>query len=167
MNEIQIRLFGKNDLPEALTDLIHRAYRQLADMGFRYWGTHQTVEDTQKRISGGECFVALLDSEIAGTILLIPPEKTGHHRRYDHPNVASFHQFAVDPLRQKQGIGSKLLETIEKRAAQLGATELACDTAEGAGHLIRFYQKRGFRQVDTADWEITNYKSIILSKTVV
>lgn len=48
----------------------------------------------------------------------------------------------------------------------MGARELACDTAEGAVHLIAMYRKRGFRQVGTADWEGTNYMSVVLSKSL-
>ena len=44
--------------------------------------------------------------------------------------------------------------------------ELACDTAEGATHLIALYTKQGFQKVGMADWEGTNYKSVIFSKTL-
>lgn len=163
---INIRLLNNNDSLEELTDLIHRAYSQLADMGFRYWGTYQTVEDTQKRISGGECYVVIYENKIIGTIMLALPQRKSCHSWYNRPDVATFHQFAIDPGHQKKGVGSMLLQIIEKRAIQLGATELACDTAEGATHLIQFYIKRGFRQVDNANWDRANYKSVILSKTI-
>ena len=163
---MEIRQLDKNDSLEDLTSLIRRAYRQLADLGFLYWGTHQTVEDTQKRIASGECYVAVHAGKIIGTIKLTPPEKTFTHPWYERPDVATFHQFAIDPDYQKQGFGSTLLEFIEKRAVELGVAELACDTAEGATHLINIYLKRGYRQIGTADWDMTNYKSIILSKTI-
>ena len=63
-----------------------------------------------------------------------------------------------------QGIGSAMLELIENRAAELGAEELALDTAEGAIHLIDYYKKRGYRFIEYVDWDITNYRSVILSK---
>lgn len=163
---MEIRLLNDSDSLEELTDLVHRAYRQLADLGFRYWGVHQTVEDTKKRIASRQCYVVVLEGKLIGTILLTPPDQQNGHPWYDRPDVATFHQFAVEPDHQKKGIGSKLLDTIEKQALRLGVKELACDTAEGATHLIQLYQKRGFRPVDTADWNITNYKSIILSKTI-
>lgn len=49
----------------------------------------------------------------------------------------------------------------------MGVKELACDTAEGAVHLIALYKKRGYRQVGTADWKGTSYISVVLSKTLV
>jgi len=41
---------------------------------------------------------------------------------------------------------------------------VAVDTAEGAAHLITFYRARGYRQVAYAQWDHTNYRSVILSK---
>ena len=46
------RLAGTDSIAE-LTDLLHRAYRRLADMGLCYWATHQTEEQTRERIAGG------------------------------------------------------------------------------------------------------------------
>ncbi len=161
---VRIRLLTPEDSLEALTDLIHCAYRQLADLGFRYWGTHQTVEDTKERISRGECYVAVKSGRIIGTITLNLPDRTYCHPWYDRKEVTTCHQFAVDPEYQGQGIGSRLMDLIERRAVELGAQELACDTAEGAVHLIEMYRKRGYRQVGQADWRGTNYKSVILSK---
>lgn len=109
--------------------------------------------------------MATESSAIIGTITLNFPEKTYPHPWYDRPEVTTFHQFAVDPDFQKQGVGSKLMDWIENRAVELGAQELSCDTADGATHLIEMYKKRGFREVGKADWEGTNYASVILSKT--
>ena len=166
MQKMKIRLLSKTDSIETLTDLVHMSYRQLAELGFRYWATHQSVEDTKKRISKGECYVATESGAIIGTITLNFPEKTYAHPWYDRPEVTTFHQFAVDPDFQKQGVGSKLMDWIENRAVELGAQELSCDTADGATHLIEMYKKRGFREVGKADWEGTNYTSVILSKTL-
>lgn len=164
--QINIRLLSEADSLEALTALIHRAYRQLADLGFRYWGTHQSVDDTRQRIARGECYVALCDGELVGTVVLNLPDNASGHDWYNRPDVTSFSQFAVDPPFQKQGIGLQLLGIIEQRAVALGVNELACDTAEGASHLIALYTKQGFRKVGMADWGATNYKSVILSKTL-
>ncbi len=163
---IEIRLLSNSDSLEALTELIHRAYRQLAELGFRYWGTHQTVDDTRNRISLGECFVACARGKVVATVTLNLPKNTDGHPWYERPDVASFHQFAVEPSFQRRGIGSRLLTTIEKRAYELGARELGCDTAEGASHLIAWYIARGFRQVGKASWDVTNYESLLFSKTL-
>ena len=163
---MHIRILKDSDSLEDLTDLIHLAYQQLALLGFNYWATHQSVEDTQERIAKGECYVATQGASVIGTIVLNPPGTTVEHPWYDKPEVAVFHQFAVHPEVQGQKVGSKLMDHIEQCAKELGALELACDTAEGATHLITMYEKRGFRIVGKADWDITNYESVILSKTL-
>ena len=45
-----------------------------------------------------------------------------------------------------------------------GATEIACDTAEGATHWISLYERKGFRVIGRAAFEDTNYQSVILVK---
>lgn len=101
---------------------------------------------------------------LVGTITFYPCEATSGSAWYDRPEVSSFGQFAVEPALQRTGLGSRLLETVERRALESGAEELALDTAEGAKHLIAIYQRRGYRLVGNADWSETNYQSVILSK---
>jgi GNAT superfamily N-acetyltransferase len=161
---VEIRQYSEADSADALTLLIRKAYKQLAELGFRYWATHQSVADTRTRMARGECYVAVRAGCVVGTIVLNGPERRGEVPWYDRPEVATFHQFAVEPELQRQGVGSALLAHAEERAAALGARELACDTATGAEHLIQFYARRQFREVGTADWEMTNYESVILSK---
>ena len=133
-------------------------------LGFKYWASHQSSDITAKRISEGECYVAVQNDVIIATILLKPPCNSSGHPHYDRGDVASIHQFAVEPDLQKSGVGSRLLEFVESRAIKLGANELACDTAEGASHLIDMYKRRGYRKVGKASWDGTNYDSFILSK---
>jgi len=153
-----------NDDLAALTELLHRAYAPLAAAGLRYVATHQSVEVTAQRIAGKECFVAVADDGLVGTILLAPPGRAGGCAYYERPGVATFHQFAVDPEWQGRGVGGLLLDTVEARAQELGASELALDTAEGAHELIARYERRGFRLVALVDWSETNYVSVILAK---
>lgn len=94
-------------------------------------------------------------------------EGTDECSYFKRPGVASFEQFAVDPLEQGCGVGRRLLETIERRAALYGATELGCDTSERASRLVAMYRRRGYEIVDTADWAVTNYASVILSKQLI
>jgi GNAT superfamily N-acetyltransferase len=161
----QIRRIDETDSLEELTDLLHRAYAGLAAMGFRYLATHQNTETTARRVAKGECYLMLNDWRIIGTILVIPPSHPAPHCEwYDRPDVSVLSQFAIEPGLQGQGLGGQLLRFAESRAALLGATEASVDTAEGATHLIRFYEARGYREVGRAQWGHTNYRSVLLSK---
>jgi GNAT superfamily N-acetyltransferase len=108
--------------------------------------------------------VAEIDDRIVGTILFEDAATTAGCGYYDRPGVASFHQFAVEPEWQGRGIGSRLLAHVEARAAETGAAEIALDTAEEATHLIALYNRRGYCIVDHADWDETNYVSVIMSR---
>lgn len=164
MANIQIRKLEKDDDLINLTKLLHLAYKKLADQGFRFLATHQDVETTKKRIKDGECYVAINENKIIGTITYYSQQNTYGNDWYNQNFVSTYGQFAVDPEFQKQGIGEKLIEIAEKLAVHDKAKEITIDTAEGAEELINYYKKRGYRFVGFAKWDVTNYRSVMLSK---
>lgn len=166
MAPISIRPWLATDSAAELTELLHLAYARLAAMGLRFWATHQSAEVTEKRIASGECFVAVADGVICGTILFRPAAATAGSPWYDRPDIASFGQFAVEPGLQSQGLGRRLIAHVEDRAAASGARELALDTAVPATHLVEWYTRLGYRFIEYAQWQHTNYRSVLLSKAV-
>jgi GNAT superfamily N-acetyltransferase len=72
----------------------------------------------------------------------------------------------VRPENQGQGAGSLLITEVERLAREHGAGELALDTAVPATHLIEFYRRRGFRQVETTQWKGKTYASVIMRKAL-
>lgn len=78
--------------------------------------------------------------------------------------VSYFGKFAVLPEYQNKGIGGKLMDFVENYAASKGKTELALDTSEKALHLIKYYEKRGYRFIQNHQWDVTNYRSVVMSK---
>lgn len=101
---------------------------------------------------------------IGGVILFEEQEKVDFPAFFLMPHVAHFAQFGVDPDLQGLGIGRMLLERVEQRAREKGATELALSMAEPDTNLRRFYDKRGFRFIEYWQWPYTNYRSCILAK---
>lgn len=164
---VTIRPLAATDSISELTALLHRAYAPLAERGMEYLATHQDDDTTRCRTAEGECFVAVHDDgRIVGTIVLIPAHGPGDVPYYDRPDVACFGQFAVEPALQGAGIGARLMDTVERRAAETGAREIALDTAETAVELIATYTRRGYRVVAGADWDVTNYRSVIMSRAL-
>ncbi|MCD6249415.1 MAG: GNAT family N-acetyltransferase [candidate division Zixibacteria bacterium] len=163
-DQITIRQLSDTDSLEDLTELLHRAYKILADMGLKYVATYQSIEITRKRLKNGTCFVAELDGQIAGTVLYRKPGQPKGCAFYERPDVAHVSQMGVEPDLQRRGIGAKLMRHAEESAVRDGASELALDTSEQATHLIKWYERMGFRFVGHIDWEITNYRSVIMSK---
>jgi GNAT superfamily N-acetyltransferase len=107
---------------------------------------------------------------LVGTIMFQEPSWGGAPesgpRWFQRPDVANFSQFAVEPTLQGLGIGARLLETVERRARELGMAELALSTAQPDSELVAYYRRRGFRDIDTHDWGVTNYVSLIMSKSL-
>jgi predicted N-acetyltransferase YhbS len=163
MDNIQIRILTKADSHEELTALLHRAYKRLADMGFNYTATDQSVETTRERIEDNECFVAVDGTRIVGTALLIP-HQIDQPEWANRPGVCYAGQLAVDPDYRHLGLGARLMDTIENRARELGFREIGGDTSEGADYLLRFYQGRGWRIVGHHQWQGKTYRSVILAK---
>jgi GNAT superfamily N-acetyltransferase len=54
---------------------------------------------------------------------------------------------SLDSLRENQGIGSALLETLRQAALQAGCRRLWLITTNDNLHALRFYQGRGYRLV--------------------
>lgn len=147
-----------------LTDLLHRAYAELAARGLRYVATHQTHEITERRVKAGHCFVAEMDGQLVGTITVRKPNPEAKVATYREASTFIFGQFGVDPAFRRQGIGRALHEHAMRFAEKNGATAMAMDTAVPATHLIVLYSKWGYREVERCHWDTTNYESVIMKK---
>jgi GNAT superfamily N-acetyltransferase len=163
---VTIRPLADSDSIEDLTALLHRGYRQLADMGLRYLATYQNAATTRERISRGECFVATYNDRIIGTLTFYMPGSIGGSPWLKRDDVAEFGQFAVDPPYQGNGVGGMMVTFIENYARKKGIRELALDTSEQAEHLIEWYTRMGYRFIEYVQWDVTNYRSVILSKAL-
>ena len=163
---IEFRLLSPDDSIEELTRLLNKSYKVLADMGLNYVAATQDNSITINRTRGAyKCYVGIYNNNIAATISLYSPGPSDKSSWYSKAYVAKFGQFAVAPELQKYGIGSKMIDIVEGEARKLeNVSELALDTAETAYHLIDFYEKKGYRYIETVQWGVTNYKSVILSK---
>jgi len=153
-------------LIDSLTDLLHAAYRPLAEKGMRYLATHQPPETTLKRLKKGDSFLGFMNGQLISTITVVKNSPKSRCTWYRNPHVFYFSQFAVKPELQGMGLGRYLMDFVEDYAAAEGALEMALDTSEHADQLISMYKNRGYRFVEYAKWDETNYRSVILSKAL-
>jgi GNAT superfamily N-acetyltransferase len=165
---LTVRRVRSTDSFEELTHLLHRAYAPLAAAGMRFFATHQTVADTKKRAREGECYVVDDGKQLLGTVTLRHPARTdappGRVSLYNRPDVCVFGQLGVEPSKKGRGLGRLLMETVERRAVDIGARGIACDTAETAEELRATYARRGFVFAEHVQWDETNYRSVVLVK---
>ena len=162
-----IRELRATDSIASLTHLIHESYASHAALGLRYWGTHQTEEDTAKRYAMGVGLVAEFEGAFVGTLTLRRPQPASPLILYRNPGVWSLSQFAVAPQFKRQGLGWALHEAAEEIAIHRGAVILALDTATPAAALIEMYKSWGYAVVGEHDWRPhTNYVSTVMSRSV-
>lgn len=163
--DLHIRRLSPSDDLRRITDLIHEAYAPHAARGLRYWGTHQTVEDTATRFGSGQGYVVEADGDIVGTITVRPPQAESPLVLYRE--AWSIVQFAVSPRHKGAGIGKLLHEAALDHALRHGAEVMAIDTAAPAEALIAMYQAWGYRQVGEHSWTHTNYVSVVMTRPLV
>lgn len=161
-----IRTWTDTDDITALTTLLRTAYAPLLSAGMHYVAGTQDDATTLRRIGGGRRCWVIDESVLIATVTLSPPPLPHGCNWYDRGDVASIGQLAVRPDWQGRGLGRTLMEHAERAAASLGALEAAVDTSEHATHLISWYERQGYRHVGYADWNVTNYRSVVLSKTL-
>jgi len=167
MSTVVVRPLTPEDDLSLLTDLIHSAYAPHAAQGLRYWGTHQTVEDTKKRFASGQGFVAETLGSIVGTITLRGPQPESPVPLYRTPGTWSFIQFAVAPCQKGRGVGVALHEHALNIAASSGASRMLIDTAATATALIAKYESWSYEICGECDWRPhTNYVSVLMSRSM-
>ncbi|MBV7540526.1 GNAT family N-acetyltransferase [Acidovorax sp. sic0104] len=160
-----IRPVSARDDLEQLTRLIHSAYAPHAAQGLRYWGTHQSVQDTAKRFASGTGLVMLEGNEYVGTITLRPPQPESPVALYRDCGVWTFCQFCISPDAKGRGYGAQLHAHATALAQRAGAKVMGLDTAQPAAALIAMYESWGYRIVGECDWRpLTNYTSVVMSR---
>ncbi len=165
VGRVELRRFDPSrDSYVALTALLHRAFTRLGAMGLNCTCVHQTVETTRSRATRGDCYVAVCEGRMVGTMTLYAPDRESPCDLYRRGDIASLRQFGVEPVWQARGIGTLLIAFADHWAATRGYAELALDTPQPAAHLIAFYRGQGFRIVDFVHFDGKQYDSAILSK---
>jgi ribosomal-protein-alanine N-acetyltransferase len=84
--------------------------------------------------------VAVLDGRIAGYIL-------GPVETWRTPPAAHIDSIAVQPERQHQGIGSRLIESFMQQAHRLGCKIVTLEVAPANAVGLAFFARYGFRKV--------------------
>jgi len=169
---IEIRQLAARDSMDALTALLHRAYAPLAAAGMNFTAAGQAPDVTARRAAEGQCFVAASGARIVGTVTVCGPYEDAAApwamdvQWFRDLDNAHFHQFAVAPEQQGQGLGRRLVMRCEHWALQHGYRRMALDTAEAATGLRAFYARLGYGDVGHVQWEGKAYRSVIMQKAL-
>jgi GNAT superfamily N-acetyltransferase len=166
MHAIQIRPLAQSDSLEDLTSMLHRSFSNLERNGMNCTCADQSTAETKQRARRGQCYVAVCDGRIVGTITLVQSDRRSVCHWYRRSDVASLHQFAVDPCFQGTGCGKALLLVATHWAHNRHYGELALNAPAPALGLIQFYVSQGFRVVEQVQLPGKTYDSSVLSKSI-
>jgi len=162
-----IRIFQPTDDLAALTELLHVAYRPMAERGLHFTATHQSPAVTAQRLKHCTCWVAELDGQLIGTITLEPSRLDSSLALYRELGLFHFKQFGVHPDFKGRGLGRRLHDAMFAYASRQGGKIMALDTAAPAMDLIAMYLRWGYREVGRTQWPEVNYESIVMTKSLV
>src|SRR6478736_6109693 len=91
--EYEIRKWKESDSIPELTELLHRAYKPLAeDMGLIFLATHQSDAQTKRRVEQGDCFVIENNGKLIAAISLYPNNKKSECEMYRRKEAGYFGQ---------------------------------------------------------------------------
>lgn len=170
ISRVELRTLAARDSLDALTELLHQAYAPLAARGLNFTAATQDVATTQRRVAEGQCFVAEQRGRIVATVTVCGPYDVtqapwaANVPAFRDRDTAHFHQFAVAPDLQHQGLGRRLVVACEQWAREHGYKRMALDTAEPAVELRTLYRKLGYADVSSVQWEGKAYRSVIMEK---
>lgn len=103
-----------------------------------------------ERVGQAEVLVARVDGEPVGTITWCPPGSP--LQEIARPGECEIRMLAVDPTRQRLGIGTTLVGTCLERASALGCSAVVLSSALWMTSAHRLYTGLGFRRAPDRDW---------------
>jgi GNAT superfamily N-acetyltransferase len=133
----------------ALVELRAAAADKLTeDFGRGHWSSHATEASARRDIQASTVLVARDRGRIVATLTLQTKKPWAIDLAYFTPCARALYliNMAVQPRRQRRGIGRALIGEASRVAQELGAGAIrldAYDTAAGAGE---FYRRCGYRQ---------------------
>ena len=167
---VQVRPWRAADSLAELTALLHRAYAPLAAAGLNFTAASQTEAMTQQRLQGAHTWVAVRAERLVGTLTAAGPfdpnaQAWAHALPWFYrQDLAHFHQYAVDPALQGQGVGAALLQAAEAWARSQGHRAMLLDTALPAAALRQRYARAGYADIASVQWQGKTYRSVVMLK---
>jgi GNAT superfamily N-acetyltransferase len=107
--------------------------------------------DYAEAVRGGNTWVAVVDGEIAGLLVLVV-----------RPDHLLLENVAVLPSAQGRGIGARLLAVAEEQAREFGREEVRLYTNEAMTENLAYYPKHGYGETHRAEQD--GFRRVFFSK---
>ena len=101
------------------------------------------------RIERGELFVVDLDGEPAATFTVLWDDVPFWGEQ--PPDAAYLHKLAVRPPFRGRGLGARIVEWVERRAAEAGRVHLRLDCRRDDPRIRGYYERLGFEHRGDVD----------------
>jgi ribosomal protein S18 acetylase RimI-like enzyme len=141
MSRLEVRQARSEDIDEIVATLTEAA-RWLLERGIEQWPDPFPHDRVERLVGRGEFFVARLDGEPAGSLVLRWSDPSFWGER---PEDAGYvHALAVRRAYAGQELGARLLEWAEARVAEAGREFLRLDCMAENAALRGYYERLGF-----------------------
>lgn len=132
-------------------DVVLRAYRDLLgdDLDDEYLTVLGDVED---RAARAEVLVAVDDADVVGCVTYVPA--LGPYAEFDDADAAGIRMLAVDPERQRRGVGMALVEACLERAQADGRAKVVLHSTREMMTAQRLYERLGFTRIPQRDVQV-------------
>ncbi|TDL80429.1 GNAT family N-acetyltransferase [Peribacillus frigoritolerans] len=133
----------------------YKEYRSLVseDHWYALKGTLSSDSDLNK---GVEIFVAEIENQLAGSIVLFPGKMASYEWTSDSPDYPEIRMLAVDHQYRGHGIGRALVQHCIDLSAKQGYSFVGLHTADFMKNAIALYTKMNFERVPEFDFEPVN-----------
>lgn len=146
---ITIRPASAGEL-DAIWALVTRAVTHMNALGNPQWGEdYPTPDFYQADLRRGELFAAEVDAALAG-VACLNTEEAPEYAPLPWTSASPamvIHRMAVDPVFQREGVGSSFFAFAEAEARRRGLRAIRLDTYSKNGRMQALIRKMGFRQV--------------------
>lgn len=132
----------------ALHALLAAAGRHLLAQGFDNWTPPYPADRFAADVARGVVHGAWLDGAAVATFTLAPdpPRPYEPHIRWQAPDAPAryLNRLAIDPARQRAGLGRWCLAAIDALAREAGAVAVRCDVLAANAGVRAFYERHGY-----------------------
>lgn len=141
-NSLQLRIAQLEDAEE-IAAVINSAFR--AAEGFFIEGDRISLEEVRNLLESGKFLLAESENIVLGCVYVEPRDSDATHERCAYLGL-----LAVDPNRQRSGVGSMLMEGAEGYCRSVGCRFMEIKIINLRSELPAFYGRRGYFETGTS-----------------